>query len=631
MSFEIKKYEGAGRLGNINLGRTYETPTVINLYIKREAVPDPIETTLKTYSSSSRLDSILETTRVQDSKSSSRPSCFLYPSLQMQGKSISNLTQILEFFPEKHRSLILKNDNFHLIPWDLPEVYLNGGINYFKHINNLMSQLGGNFTNFILNVPFRSIQSESWKELSNLTVGVVSLGDISSLLNHPKFLLSYLSSVKEKIAPNVMLYAPGVPSSFIPILTYLGIDLFDLSFLSVVNTSDIVLELENQIVDYMNLINRTKVAFRAGKLRDLVRVYSNSYPPQKTLLRMIDIQVSLDKGTSIYGSKTLYCTDQTDFSRPEVNRFRARVKERYLTGSHIQAILFLPCSAKKPYSQSKSHQIFQRSIRRSLKSKRHAVAEVILTSPLGVVPRELEYTYPAAHYDIPVTGDWSELERHQLAEDVKCFLEKAPHATQLVGYVKDTEKEVLAKVCKELKRDIYLIDEEVTSLISKEGLYQLRQLLQEKLSIKPISKRNKIQDFLRAVADYQFGRGIGELLIPDGVRLLGHKELGIRVQYSEKHLATFRASTGTMTLSIEAAKRMIDAAKNIVVFDGDEIRGTTIFANAIKKASDEIRINDEVIVMNSNNELIATGIAYLPGDLLVQMPRGLGIKIRQKV
>ena len=37
--------------------------------------------------------------------------------------------------------------------------------------------------------------------------------------------------------------------------------------------------------------------------------------------------------------------------------------------------------------------------------------EVIVTSPLGIVPRELELFYPAQHYDIPVTGHWSGDER----------------------------------------------------------------------------------------------------------------------------------------------------------------------------------------------------------------------------
>ena len=31
----------------------------------------------------------------------------------------------------------------------------------------------------------------------------------------------------------------------------------------------------------------------------------------------------------------------------------------------------------------------------------------MVTSPLGLVPRDLEEIWPASHYDIPVTGDWT--------------------------------------------------------------------------------------------------------------------------------------------------------------------------------------------------------------------------------
>ena len=39
----------------------------------------------------------------------------------------------------------------------------------------------------------------------------------------------------------------------------------------------------------------------------------------------------------------------------------------------------------------------------------------MVTSPLGLVPRDLEEAWPASHYDIPVTGEWSldEIDRTQ--------------------------------------------------------------------------------------------------------------------------------------------------------------------------------------------------------------------------
>jgi len=50
------------------------------------------------------------------------------------------------------------------------------------------------------------------------------------------------------------------------------------------------------------------------------------------------------------------------------------------------------------------------------------VHEVVLTSPLGLVPRELESLYPACCYDVPVTGHWSAEEREVLEEMLSWYL-----------------------------------------------------------------------------------------------------------------------------------------------------------------------------------------------------------------
>jgi len=369
--FEIKKFEGLGRLGTVFLGHSYETPTLLAIQMKKEDNFSPEDLSYNVISASPRLKRLLENSKLETLKSvklqspefSPYPVCFIYPSLQMQGKSISKLEKIQELFPETGQSQILESDSLILIPWDMPEIYLNQGRKFYEKINRILSNSEMNQSKLMLNIPFRVSQSDSFKEINSLNVAIVCLGDISSLLNHPKFLLSYISSIRNKISPDVMFYAPGVPSSYFPILTYLGIDLFDLTFLLSFHNNENALELENNVEDYKFVIKRIKSALKSSKLRDLVRIYANSYPPQKTLLRMLDKQIPLDEGTAIYGSESLYCTDQTDFSRPEVNRFRQRVKDRYQIGSHIQGIIFLPCSAKKPYSQSKSHQLYQSVIK----------------------------------------------------------------------------------------------------------------------------------------------------------------------------------------------------------------------------------------------------------------------------
>ena len=62
-----------------------------------------------------------------------------------------------------------------------------------------------------------------------------------------------------------------------------------------------------------------------------------------------------------------------------------------------------------------------------------------------------------------------------------------------------------------------------------------------------------------SIANYQFGRGVGEVLFPNSVRIVYSKNTGkIRHIYLEKELlATLQPTTGQLILTIAGAKRII--------------------------------------------------------------------------
>ncbi|HDM26901.1 MAG TPA: hypothetical protein ENG27_01135, partial [Candidatus Bathyarchaeota archaeon] len=68
-------------------------------------------------------------------------------------------------------------------------------------------------------------------------------------------------------------------------------------------------------------------------------------------------------------------------------------------------------------------------------------------------------------------------------------------------------------------------------------------------------------NLVRAVADYQFGRGIGERLFPEGVKLVYSKRTGrVRHIYLEgRLLATLRPTDGLLSLTLDGAKRLMEA------------------------------------------------------------------------
>ncbi len=143
---------------------------------------------------------------------------------------------------------------------------------------------------------------------------------------------------------------------------------------------------------------------------------------------------------------------------------------------------------------------------------------------------------------------------------------------------------------------------------------------------------------LRAVADYQFGPGAGEVLFPDEVEVVRSKTGRIRhVRLRGRLLATLRASDGLLSLTIHGAERLSGflGRRHKVVVAGEAApfvaEGKSVFAKHVLEADPEIRPGDEVIVVGPNGRLLAVGKALLSGREMLFFRRGVAVKVRSGV
>lgn len=142
---------------------------------------------------------------------------------------------------------------------------------------------------------------------------------------------------------------------------------------------------------------------------------------------------------------------------------------------------------------------------------------------------------------------------------------------------------------------------------------------------------------IRSIADYQFGKGVGKILFPDNVEATFSKSTGrIRHVYLDgKRLATLRPNDGLFSLSIEGARRIVKYLKPLRfwVKVSDEAtpfvaKGKSVFAKHVIDADREIRPQEEVIVVDSNGEVLAVGRALLNGEEMVAFKCGVAVKVR---
>ena len=145
---------------------------------------------------------------------------------------------------------------------------------------------------------------------------------------------------------------------------------------------------------------------------------------------------------------------------------------------------------------------------------------------------------------------------------------------------------------------------------------------------------------IRSVADYQFGKGVGNKLFPEDVIIAHSKNTGkIRYIYlGDSLLATLRPTTGLFILTIAGAKRLVSEVNPLRMWvkiqDYAEpfvAKGRSAFAKHVTEADDEIRPNEEVIVVSQKNEVLAVGRALLSGTEMKAFSKGIAVRIRRGV
>jgi uncharacterized protein with predicted RNA binding PUA domain len=156
----------------------------------------------------------------------------------------------------------------------------------------------------------------------------------------------------------------------------------------------------------------------------------------------------------------------------------------------------------------------------------------------------------------------------------------------------------------------------------------------EKIQFIPREEKLRI---IRSIADYQFGKGAGRALFPDSCKFIVSPKTGRIRQIIDDgvRIATLKTDSGLFSLSIEGARRLHSFLKfpsmrvvvlnDVASFISD---GKNVFAKHVVSADRSIRAGDEVLVVDENDNLLATGKAVLGYIEMMQFERGMAVSVR---
>ncbi|MHA1135253.1 MAG: DUF5591 domain-containing protein [Candidatus Thorarchaeota archaeon] len=399
--------------------------------------------------------------------------------------------------------------------------------------------------------------------------------------------------------------------------------------------SKLIETLQNHNLDvFTEVLSESIHAMKNGELRWLVESMTHVSPNHASLIRQVDKQTYafVEEFTPTTGADVVPLIGPESYNSPVVRRYREFLGSRYTPPPGKRIVLLLPCSAKKPYSDSKSHRRYLETIENALGRTMGNVAQVILTSPLGVVPRELERIFPAQNYDIPVTGDWDAEETELGADALITYLNKMDPDSTVVAHVSGGYLGIVKAAESKVSQSIIYTTPEASagSWESRQALHETLVDLRGVLQLKDASPR-QLEEIVRATADFQFGSGAGKILVPENAKLGGKPYRQIVCRIEKEQICSFIASSGSLSLTMSGAKLLATLNRYWVRLDVTQVKGGSIFAIGINEADPEIRPGDEVIVINNDDEVIAVGKSEMSGREMCELSRGRAVSIRHKM
>jgi len=140
---------------------------------------------------------------------------------------------------------------------------------------------------------------------------------------------------------------------------------------------------------------------------------------------------------------------------------------------------------------------------------------------------------------------------------------------------------------------------------------------------------------VRTVADYQFGRGVGDALFPDEADFKRTRTGRVsQVLLDGERLATLKTD-GRLTLSDTSGELLhgdLEPPRGRVEFGDESIPylrdGRNGFAKFVVRVDDRVRARDEVLVTGPGDEFVTTGRAELCAEEMRDFETGVAVLVR---
>jgi archaeosine synthase len=165
--------------------------------------------------------------------------------------------------------------------------------------------------------------------------------------------------------------------------------------------------------------------------------------------------------------------------------------------------------------------------------------------------------------------------------------------------------------------------------LSQESLEKLREQLKTITEpLKKVQRAKRTKENLTALSSYQFGKKTTEYLLKN-CEIKG-KYPNQKIFYKKTQIGMVPEQRGLLSLTLAGATRLAETGQYCVhIYDDFTLKGS-VFAPGVKDAEEDIRIGDEVVVLQ-NNSVCGVGVALMNGDEMKESHHGEAVRIRHSI
>ena len=147
-------------------------------------------------------------------------------------------------------------------------------------------------------------------------------------------------------------------------------------------------------------LKRIKQAIKDGRLWEHLEMRAHAHPALlQAVKKLSKYEEIIEKHNPTVKKSGLFFYNSTSLMRPEVVHYRKNLAERYAKPKHAEILLLTPQTQTKPFHKSREYEQVAKLLNHELKENLSKVHVCFYAAPFGLVPIELDETYPLSQHE----------------------------------------------------------------------------------------------------------------------------------------------------------------------------------------------------------------------------------------